>query len=399
VIERPRYLLDTEVLLRAWRNDGPARELVQLGMMREFSLCTSTTILDEAEEVLARPTFAATGAERQALRRTVLLAADDVAVFREDEAPRRSRDAGGDHVVEAALRTRAHVVVSRNERDLVHDAYVVRDAVAACRQLRAAGPYGDSLLLDRDQQKAQQAMLADTAHDGNVRVGADEQVRAITEALEYERAGPEWRFTALNPADGSRLVRQLVSTCGMGLVFDAANGDNFDYVSGIRVQAPGRGGMLPVDVIWYSSDRAQSEALEQPGTATIADLAWTDEARYRFLLAGVLVLVVEHPGPLGEPDMRFVIFVNEPLAPVPPSATAYRHVRCRDARIDALAVDPAGFVAGIDVWIAGGPGGLVSPTSLDHRGVDRVFVMANAVADRLGWPTAVRARLHEWGNA
>ncbi|MGH8909988.1 MAG: putative toxin-antitoxin system toxin component, PIN family [Egibacteraceae bacterium] len=382
---RPRYLLDTEAILRAWRDDGPARELLQLGMIRNVSLCASTTILDEVDEVLARPKFGANPVQRQALRRSVLAAADTVAVFREHEAPRRSPDPGDDHVIESALRSAADVVVSRNTADLSNPAFEVLDSGPACQRMRAGRPYGSTTLLTVAEQQEQVVHLVEKDAAGSTRLGADEQFRAITAVRSATLTDPDWQAVALSPSDTVTLATQLVHACGMGLVFNARNGDHFDYVSGIWTDVAGRGGMVPLDLIWYSSDRAKHEVIERPDP-TVAGWGWPDEARYRYLLAGGLVLVIKHPGPQGEPDVRCLIFMAEPLYPVPNTTTAYRRLRCLDDKIDSLSMDPAGLVTGLDVWLPGGAGGLLSATPLDHRGLKTVFHLADEISTQLGWP-------------
>src|SRR5207247_4493716 len=111
----PRYLFDNESLIRAFRSDGPGRELLQRGMVRDLSLTTSTTILDELDEVLARAKFGISPRDRAEIRRLLLLAADDVTDFEEREASRHvPGDPGDDHVVEAAVRTSADALVTKD---------------------------------------------------------------------------------------------------------------------------------------------------------------------------------------------------------------------------------------------------------------------------------------------
>ncbi|MGH8984588.1 MAG: putative toxin-antitoxin system toxin component, PIN family [Acidimicrobiia bacterium] len=385
---RPRLLLDTEALLRAWRNDGPARELLQRGMVRDYSLCTSTTILDEVEEVLARPKFGAPGDERQLFRRTILLAADEIAVFDEADAPRRSRDPGDDQVIEAAVRTRAEIVVSQNESDLASAGYEVLNAAQACERLRLTEPFGTAVRLAPADLTAQAEDLAAAGGDPhNVRTGADVRFRAITNPLEYVEGGPAWRFTALSPHATADLAIDLVRSAGRGLLLDAADGGSFDFISGTWFDAPGRGGAIPFDLIWYSSERAQAQAIEAPDRPTIADYGWLDEHRHRTLLAGGVVVIVDTAGPAGEPDVRYLALIGEPLAPVPEIDNEFRRATSSETRMRVVRCDPAAFVGALYVWLTGGPTGIIFPSGPPPRAVDAAFDLARDACRRIAWPS------------
>lgn len=385
---RPRCLLDTEAVLRAWRDDGPARELLQLGMVRDIALCTSTTVLDEVDAVLARPKFRATALQRQALRRTMLVAADEVAVLDAADAPRRSPDPGDDHVVESALRTRTDLVVSANVRDLLVPGcgYRVLEAGPACRHVREGGPYGRTDRLDSSQQRRQEAELA-LLGGGERRLGADDRLRTLTGDLAFEPIAASIRVAPLSPSGTVELAAEAVRRAGTGLAFDARSGVRFDFVSGTWTDVPGRAGTVPLDLVWYSSDRAAAEAIEDPGSPTIADLGFADESRYRLLLAGGMVVLIDRPGPFGEPDVRALVLVAEPLLPVPPTATPFRVVASGGGLISSRTRDPAGFVADLSVSHRGGPEGVLSATPLGHRDLGTVFGIADDVAATLGWPS------------
>lgn len=384
--DRPRFLLDTEVLLRAVRSDGPSRELLQSGMIRDLSLCTSTTILDELDEVLARPRFGIAAQDRFTVRRMLLAAADEIAIFEEAEA--RSYvpgDPGDDHVVEAAVRTDAGAIVSQDralQRAALPGMRVISPEVA-CRQLRQQRPYGATTLLTMADLRGQNEQLSKSAGPGRgARPGADGIFRELTGDLPYESAGKDVLAAVLDPSTTAELAAEVVSRCGAGMLLDSRHGTTFDYVAGIRRDAPGRGGLVPIDLIWYSSDRAQPEAIGNPDLPTASDYGFLDEPRHRFVLAGGIVVVVGVPGPEGQADSRWLCLVDEPLASVPSSSNPYRRLselRPYEA-VRVAALDPAGFSTSLDVWLRGGPSGLLLPSAHSPSAVDAAFRICDEVA-------------------
>lgn len=393
---RPRFLLDTEILLRAVRSDGPSRELLQSGMIRDLTLCTSTTILDELDEVLARPRFGIAAQDRFRIRRMVLAAADEIAIFDEEEAGSYvPGDPGDDHVVEAALRTTAEAVVSQDRalRRAALPGLRVISPEAACQQLRDGRPYGAMTLMTMADQRGQHEQLCKLAGPGRgPRPGADRIFRGLTEDLPYESAGKDILAAVLDPATTAELAADVVSRCGVGMLLDTRHGTSFDHVAGIRHDAPGRAGLVPMDVIWYSSDRAQLEAIANPDLPTITDYGFLDEPRHRFVLAGGIVVVVGVAGPDGEPDSRWLCLVDEPLASVPASGNAFRRLMELEPyevmRITAL--DPAGFSTSLDVWPHGGPSGLLLPSAPSPSAVDAAFRICDEIAAEHHLPAPTR---------
>lgn len=390
--DRPRFLLDTEALLRAFRSDGPARELLQRGMLRDVSLVTSSTILDELDEVLARPRFAVPSNERETVREVVLRAADDVAIFDEAEAPRHvPRDPGDDHVVEAALRTRAGVVVTFDGAitELTDVPFRVLADGPACEALRREAPFGELRLLSPEEQaRLRKELSRSLGGDETPRLGAYEHFRAATEHIQTEEQKDGILSAVLAPADGCGLITDLIASCGPGLLVDLRDGGSYDYVSGARYDLPGRGAPPSLDIIWYSSDRAATEAMAEPNGPTISDFGWTDEHRHRVVLAAVLLIVVPVRGANGEADIRGLMPVAEPLSTPPPIENDYRIAASgrfgEDLTVRSL--DPAGFNSTTWTWLAGGPCSLLTQTALERQGLHRVFLSADAAAQGSGLP-------------
>ncbi len=393
---RPRFLLDTESLVRAVRSDGPSRELLQAGMIRDLALCTSTTILDELDDVLARPRFGISTQDRATIRRMVLVAADEIAIFTEEEAGSYvPGDPGDDHVVEAALRTRADAVVSQDRalRQAPLPDLQVITAEIACQRLRDGQPYGTVALMTAVEEEQQREHLSKLAHPGrSYRFGADIVFREFTADLPYERVSEDVVAAVLDPVATAEVAAAAVRRCGSGMALETRHGTSFDYIAGIRHDAPGRGGLVPMDVIWYSSDRAQFEAVTHPGLPTSADWGFRDEPRHRFVLAGGIVAVIDGPGPDGEPDSRWLCLVDEPLASVPPSRTRLRDLRefARYHTARVISLDPAGFSTSLDLWLAGGPSGLLMPLARSPYAIDRAFELCDAIAVSHRLPTPRR---------
>src|SRR6266498_942834 len=152
------------------------------------------------------------------------------------------------------------------------------------------------------------------------------------------------------------------------MLFDTRHGTSFDYVAGIRHDAPGRGGLVPLDVIWYSSDRVQLEVVANPDRPAFTDYGFLDEPRHRFILAGGIVVVIGVPGPGGEPDSRWLCLVDEPLTSVPASSNPFRSLLELQPQevVRVTSSDPAGFSTSLDVWLRGGPSGLLLPSARRH---------------------------------
>ena len=390
--ERPRYLLDTEALIRAFRSDGPARELLQRGMVRDLSLTTSTTILDELDEVLARPKFGIAAGDRADVRRLLLVAADEVADFQEAEAARHvPSDPGDDHVVEAALRTRASVLVTKDPdfKEMTGPPFGVLGDGEACEHFRQGVPYGHLLLLSPEDQQAQRRRLASprTGGDGPRRAAYD-SFRELTSSFALTDVSGEVSACVLGPEETAELATELIRACGQGLLLDIRDGGSFDYLSGTRYDVPGSDAPAALDLIWYSSERAQTEAIAQPEAPTVADFGWADDHRHRVVLAGGILVVAAVRGPENEPDVRLLVPVGEPLAATPKIENDYRitYTGRNATSLHILSLDPAGFSSSTSTWLPGGPSAILSPTALPPDALIIAFLTADKASRAFGMP-------------
>lgn len=358
--QRPRYLLDTEVLVRAFRSDGPARELLQRGMLRDLSLLTSVTILDELEDVLARPKFGFKRADLHAVRHVLLRAADVVVLMSEDEC--------------------ARWVPSDPPFEVGTDA-------EACGAYRRSVPYGVTQLMTSEEREHQAKELDARRTPGTgSRAGADEVVRELTADLSYDAVGNGIRAAVLTPVEIAKLSAELVSACGARLALDLRHVGSFDFLSGTRFDVPNAAPPVALDLVWYSSDRAQTQALRNPDLPTIADFGFSDDNRSRSVLAGGLVLILDAEGPEGEPDIRLVVPVDEPLAETPAIRTDHRISGCHAGRVAVTSRDPAGFTSYMTAWWLGGPSGLLAGSNLSPDAVVVSFLLADRIARSAGLP-------------
>jgi len=361
-------------------------------MVRDLSLTTSTTILDELDEVLARPKFRIPGDERSEIRRVLLLASDDVAIFDESEAPRHvPGDPGDDHVVEAALRTSAEVVVTMDPDlgGLKGVPFEILGDGLACERYRSGVPYGETVLLSPDEQRAQRRRLfRSRGSEGNLRRAAYVPFREMTRGISVDEIVPGAVGGFLSPVEASELATDIVRTCGQGLVLDIRDGGSFDYLSGVRFDAPGASASPALDLIWYSSGRAQAEAITQPEAPTISDFGWPDEHRHRVVLAGGVLIIAGVRGPDGEDDVRFLALVGEPLSATPRIKNDYRltYTGRNGTTLHVVAMDPAGFTSSSSVWLPGGPCAVLSPTPLPRDALDVAFLTADQAAQKFGMP-------------
>ncbi|MEO8293711.1 MAG: putative toxin-antitoxin system toxin component, PIN family [Actinomycetota bacterium] len=388
--DRPRYLLDTEALIRAFRSDGPARELLQRGMVRDMSFVTSTTVLDELDDVLARPKFGVARSDREAIRTVLIRAADEVAIFEEHEASRHvPRDPGDDHVVEAALRTEADVLVTHDDAfdEVAGSPFQVMEDGAACQALRDGFPYGD-LRLQAPQEREELARALGRSVAASPRRAAYDLLVSATSDVIFEAGDGGLMWAALGSSHACDLVTDLVANAGPGLLVDLRDGGSYDYLSGTRSDIGRRGAAPALDIIWYSSDRAAAEADAEPHVPTISDYGWSDDHRHRVVLAGLLLVIVPVEGPEGEPDVRGLFPVSEPLAVPPLIDNAYRITTPGRAGEDltVLALDPAGFTSSTWTWLAGGPSSFIATTALDHAALQRLFLAADLAAQIRGLP-------------
>lgn len=359
-------------------------------MLRDLSLLTSSTILDELDDVLARPKFGISSRDRAQLRQLLLLAADDVALFDEADAPRWvPSDPEDDHVAEAAFRTAAGVLVSADLafREILDPPFRVMNAGQACETYRRGTPYGRTRLLSLEERRDQATRLSSETTPGwGPRRAADALLREVTQGLDYEEVEEGVRAACCDPVETAELSTELVERCGTRLVVDLRDRGNFDFASGTRYDVPEADAPVALDLIWYSSERAQIEAIEHPGIPTIADFGFADDHRHRSVLAGGLVLVLEIEGPDGEPDVRFLTPVSEPLAPTPDIRADHRASHADQTEMSVISLDPAGFSSAISAWLPGGPSAILAGTALPHDLLQASFLLADRAAHLFGLP-------------
>ncbi len=390
--ERPRYLLDTEALIRAFRSDGSARELLQRGMVRDLSLTTSTTILDELDDVLARPKFGIAAADRTEVRRLLLLAADEVADFEEREAPSHvPSDPGDDHVVEAALRTGADVLVTMDPDfgEVADPPFRVLADGEGCEIFRQGMPYGElALLSPRDQQAQRRRLASSRKGRDSLRRAAYEPFGDLTDTNTLTDVSAKVSAGLLGPAETAELATELIRSCGQGLLLDTRDGGSFDYLSGTRYDVPVSGAPAALDLIWYSSGRAQAEEIARPEAPTVSDFGWADDHRHRVVLAGGILVVAAVPGPEGEPDVRFLVPVAEPLVAPPKIRNDYRitYTGRNGTSLHVVSLDPAGFSSSTSTWLPGGPSAILIPTALPRDALHIAFLTADRASRDFGLP-------------
>jgi putative PIN family toxin of toxin-antitoxin system len=114
------YVLDTDVLVAAFRSDaGASRQVLEAARARRFNLLLSVPLMLEYESVLTRPEhLAASGARKE----DVAAVLDELAsVARRVELVIRTRpllsDPNDEMVLETAINGRADAIVTFNDRD------------------------------------------------------------------------------------------------------------------------------------------------------------------------------------------------------------------------------------------------------------------------------------------
>jgi putative PIN family toxin of toxin-antitoxin system len=120
VIEVRAYVLDTDVLVAAFRSDsGASRQVLEAARARRFELLLSVPLMLEYESVLTRPEhLAASGASIE----DVSAVLDELAsVGKRVELVIRTRpmlaDPNDEMVLETAINGRADAIVTFNDRD------------------------------------------------------------------------------------------------------------------------------------------------------------------------------------------------------------------------------------------------------------------------------------------
>jgi len=108
-----RPVLDTNVVVAALLWSGPPRQLLHAARERRVELFTSTTLLIELADVLARPKFAPRiGASDQSVEALILGYAALAAVVRPATIPRVAPDPDDDIVIATAIAAMAEFVVT-----------------------------------------------------------------------------------------------------------------------------------------------------------------------------------------------------------------------------------------------------------------------------------------------
>jgi hypothetical protein len=233
------------------------------------------------------------------------------------------------------------------------------------------------------EQRAQSERLRELAGPGrSPRLGADMILRGLTKGLRYEPIDEGVLAAVLDPPATAELAADVISRCGAGVRLVTRHGTGFDQVAGIRHDAPGRGGLIPLDVIWYGQDQDQPAAISTPDPPSGADRPFRDEPRHRFVLASGIVTVIDGPGRGGEPDIRWLCLVDEPLLSVPPSMTRFRTLTELEpsGTVRVATLGPAGVSTSLDVSLAGGPSGLLLATALSPSAIDAAFAICDEVA-------------------
>jgi putative PIN family toxin of toxin-antitoxin system len=357
-------------------------------MIRDCSFTTSTSILDELDDVLARPKFGISPSDRSVIRHVLIKAADEVVLLDESEAGRYVRtDPGDDHIVEAAIRTGADLLVSE-DADLLNLSsmpFSVVNASNACRTLRESGLPGETFLF-HSERSASENRPALAAPAGWEHRESAARLQELTAHLEFARIMEGVEAALLEPSETTLLVKDLLEACAGNVPVHARDGTSFDHLSGLRVDISP---LVPValDLIWYSHtwDRAAPDTIRRPLGPTAVDLEWVDDTRCRSVLAGGLVLALRPPGPDETSDLRCLALVDEPLASVPDIHTEYRRTLRDDdgGALTVMAVGPGPSSSCVVPWLAGGPSSLLSPilarTSL-------TFLLADHAARHFGLP-------------
>lgn len=118
--DRPRLVVDTNVLVSAFLWEGMPGRLIELAGEKEVQLFTSRALIDELDEVLHRRKLArqvaATGLTAEAMVKNYRRIASLVTV--RQFAVQVSRDADDDRVLACSVAARADLVVS-GDRDLL----------------------------------------------------------------------------------------------------------------------------------------------------------------------------------------------------------------------------------------------------------------------------------------
>jgi putative PIN family toxin of toxin-antitoxin system len=105
-----RVVLDTNVLVSAIISDGKSRDLLKLGIAKQFSIVTSDLILKELVVVLHRPKFKTSQDEVQRVIAALMRTAEVVNVKSKFKAVKE--DPKDDMVVETAYDGNADMIVT-----------------------------------------------------------------------------------------------------------------------------------------------------------------------------------------------------------------------------------------------------------------------------------------------
>ena len=138
---RPRWVVDTNVLVSAFLWQGTPGRLIELAGEQEVRLFTSRALLDELAATLAKKklakSVATTGIAPEQLLRNYRRIATQVAARQLEQ--RVSRDADDHAVLACALAARADLVVSGDADLLVLDSFRGIGIVTVAQALKSIG--------------------------------------------------------------------------------------------------------------------------------------------------------------------------------------------------------------------------------------------------------------------
>lgn len=116
-----RVVLDTNVLVSAIISDGKPRELLKMGIAKQYAIVTSNLILKEIAVVLSRPKFKTSQDEVQGVIIALLRTAEVVNVTSKLKAVKE--DSKDDMVVETACDGNANMIVTGDSHLLALNDY------------------------------------------------------------------------------------------------------------------------------------------------------------------------------------------------------------------------------------------------------------------------------------
>lgn len=141
-MSRPRWVVDTNVLVSAFLWQGTPGRVIELAGEQEIQLFTSRDLLDELASTLAKKKLAkyvaATGLTAEQMLASYKRLSTTVTARQLNE--RVSRDADDDAVLACALAARADLIVSGDDDLLVLERFAGIAIVSAAEALKPFGP-------------------------------------------------------------------------------------------------------------------------------------------------------------------------------------------------------------------------------------------------------------------